>query len=126
MDINTDIQGYDIDEKVIAAARENARLAGVEGLIHFQRRGIEQLSHAGKYGFIVTNPPYGERVGEDLPQIYAALGQRFRALDDWSLYMISAYEQAERDMGIRAVKNRKIYNGMIKTYFYQFPGHKPA
>lgn len=127
INIDTDIQGYDIDNNVIAAARENARLARVDGLIHFQKRGIEKLSHPKKYGFIITNPPYGERIEEreNLPDLYEMLGNRFRALDEWSLYVITAYEQAERDMRIKAAKNRKIYNGMIKTYFYQFPGPKP-
>ena len=126
-DIETDIQGYDIDEKIVAAARENARLAGVEHLIHFQKRGIEGLSHAKKYGFIITNPPYGERIEEkeNLPQIYHTLGERFKTLDAWSLYVITAHEKAEHDMRLKAEKNRKIYNGMIKTYFYQFPGPKP-
>lgn len=127
LDVVVDIQGYDVDEKIIAAARENARLAGVEHLIHFQKRGIEALSHSKKYGFIVTNPPYGERIEEkeNLPSIYRMLGARFRALDAWSLYMITAYEKAEYDMKCKADKNRKVYNGMMKTYFYQFPGPKP-
>lgn len=122
-----DIQGYDADEKMVAAARENARLAGVEKLIHFQKRNVSELSHAKKYGFVITNPPYGERIEEKaaLPAVYGALGERFRELDSWSLYVITAYEQAERDMKIKAAKNRKIYNGMLKTYFYQFPGPKP-
>jgi putative N6-adenine-specific DNA methylase len=122
-----DIQGYDHDEKIIVAARENARLAGVEQLIHFQKRGIEQLSHAKRYGFIVTNPPYGERVEEEnLPYLYKTLGERFKALEDWSLYLITAYEQAERDLQLKAAKNRKVYNGMLKAYFLQFPGAKPG
>ncbi|MCL2252887.1 MAG: class I SAM-dependent RNA methyltransferase [Lachnospiraceae bacterium] len=125
--VETDIQAYDIDEKIIAAARENARLAGVEKLIHFQKRGIDQLRHPKKYGFIITNPPYGERIEdkENLPDIYKNLGKQFKNLDAWSLYMITAYEEAERDMKCKAEKNRKIYNGMMKTYFYQFPGPKP-
>lgn len=127
LQVQTDIQGYDIDGKVIAVARENARLAGVEGLIHFQRREVEKLSHSGKYGFLVTNPPYGERLEEKeaLPALYRTIGERFRTLDTWSLYMITSYEQAERDIGRKADKNRKIYNGMIKTYYYQFMGPKP-
>lgn len=125
--VKTDIQGFDIDDKMVSIARENARLAGVESLIHFQRRGIDQLSHAKKYGFIITNPPYGERLEEkkNLPLLYQTIGDRFKALDSWSLYMITAYEQAESVMGVKASKNRKIYNGMMKTYFYQFPGPRP-
>ena len=125
--IDTDIQGYDIDEKMVAIARENAKLAGVDSLIHFQKRGIDQLSHSKKYGFIITNPPYGERIEEkkNLPALYRMIGEKFQALDSWSLYLITAYDKAQEDMGLKAAKNRKIYNGMMKTYFYQFPGPKP-
>ena len=123
----TNIQGYDIDGNVVKAARENARLAGVEKMIHFQQRPVSELSHPGKYGFIVTNPPYGERLEEKaaLPELYRTLGERFAMLDTWSMYFISSYEDAERYIGRRADKNRKIYNGMLKTYFYQYPGPKP-
>lgn len=125
-DIDTDIQGYDSDARSIEDARANARRAGVESLIHFQQRDISELSHSGHYGFILTNPPYGERMqDEDLPEIYGMLGERFRALPDWSLYMITAYADAENCIGRKADRNRKIYNGMIKTYFYQFEGPKP-
>ena len=109
--IETDIQGYDIDGEVIKAARENAKNAGVDHLIHFQRRPVSELSHSGKYGFIITNPPYG--------------GEAFRRLDSWSEYVITSFEQAEKYIGRKADRNRKIYNGMIKTYLYQFQGPKP-
>ncbi len=126
-DAYTDIQGYDMDEDMVYIARENARLAGVEKMIHFQRRNVGDLSHSKKYGFIITNPPYGERMEEkkNLPEIYGMLGRQFKELDSWSLYVISAYEQAQEALGMKAAKNRKIYNGMMKTYFYQFPGPKP-
>lgn len=126
-DTQTDIQAYDIDESMVAIARENARLAGVESMIHFQKRSIDQMSHSKKYGFIITNPPYGERIEEkeNLPGLYRTIGNRFRALDSWSMYLITSYEKAEEAMGLKAAKNRKIYNGMMKTYFYQFPGPKP-
>ena len=126
-DIRTDIQGYDIDGDAVRAARENARLAGVDHLIHFQQRPVSALSHPKKYGFLVTNPPYGERLEEkeNLPALYRELGERFAALDSWSAYMITAYEDAEKYIGRKADKNRKIYNGMMKTYFYQFLGPKP-
>ena len=126
-DIVVDIQGYDLDGDVVKAARENAKRAGVDHLIHFQQRDVAALSHPKKYGFIITNPPYGERLEEkeNLKPLYATIGQRFAALDSWSLYMITAYENAEADMGRKADKNRKIYNGMMKTRFYQFPGPKP-
>jgi putative N6-adenine-specific DNA methylase len=125
--VGTDIQGYDLDESMVSIARENARLAGVEKLIHFQRRDVADLSHPKKYGFLITNPPYGERLQEknEMPALYKTLGERFRALDSWSMYLITAYENAEQDIGRKADKNRKIYNGMMKTYYYQFLGPKP-
>ena len=126
--VETDIQGYDIDDNMVSIARTNARLAGVEELIHFQRRGVEQLSHPKKYGFIITNPPYGERLEdkENLPGLYRVIGERFGALDSWSMYLITSYEKAEQAIGRKADKNRKLYNGMMKTYFYQFAGPKPT
>ena len=125
--IDTDIQGYDIDGSVIKIARRNAREAGVDHLIHFQERDIKDLSHPKKYGFIITNPPYGERLEDkkDLPELYGTFGENFKRLDTWSAYMITSYEDAERYFGRKADKNRKIYNGMLKTYYYQFLGPRP-
>ena len=125
--IETDIQGYDIDGEIIKAARQNARDAGVEHLIHFQQRPLSQLSHPKKYGFLISNPPYGERLEEksQLPGLYTEIGERFQNLDSWSMYLITSYEDAEKYIGRKADKNRKIYNGMLKTYFYQFSGPKP-
>lgn len=127
LNVETDIQGYDIDENMVDIARQNAKLAGVDKLIHFQRRGVDQLSHPKKYGFVITNPPYGERLQDknEMPALYRTIGERYAALDSWSMYLITAYEQAERDIGRKADKNRKIYNGMMKTYYYQFQGPKP-
>lgn len=127
LSVKTDIQGYDIDDAMVAVSRENARLAGVDHMIHFQKRSVSELSHPKKYGFIITNPPYGERLEEkkDLPQLYRMIGERYRGLDSWSMYMITAYDKAENDIGRKADKNRKIYNGMMKTYFYQYMGPKP-
>ena len=127
LNIDTDIQGYDIDDEMVSISRENAKLAGVDKLIHFQRRGVEQLSHPKKYGFLITNPPYGERLQdkEQMPALYKTIGERLRELDSWSMYLITAYEQAEQYIGRKADKNRKIYNGMMKTYYYQFLGPKP-
>ena len=126
-DTEVDIQGYDIDGEAIRAARQNAKDAGVDHMIHFQERPVQELSHPKKYGFIITNPPYGERLEEkkNLPALYRAFGERFRELDSWSAYIITGYEDAERYFGRRADRNRKIYNGMLKTYFYQFLGPKP-
>lgn len=128
LQIDTDIQGFDLDPKMAEIARENARLAGVDHLIHFQKRDVKDLSHPKKYGFIITNPPYGERLEEKeaLPALYQTIGDRFKVLDTWSLYLITSYAEAEKDIGRKANKNRKIYNGMMKTYYYSFQGPKPA
>ena len=126
-DIETDIQGYDVDPDVLKIARENAKRAGVGNLIHFQVRDVKDTRHPKKFGFIISNPPYGERLEEkkNLPKLYRTLGDVYKGLDSWSMYLITSYEFTEKDLGIKAQKNRKIYNGMIKTYFYQFPGPKP-
>lgn len=127
LSVDVDIQGYDLDDAMVAISRENAKRAGVDKLIHFQRRPVSELSHPKKYGFIITNPPYGERLEEKekLPELYRTLGERYRNLDSWSMYLISAYEKTEESIGKKADKNRKIYNGMMKTYFYQYLGPKP-
>ena len=125
--VEMDIQGYDIDGDIVRAARANAKAAGVDELIHFQQRSVSDLSHPKKYGFLITNPPYGERIEDkkNLPELYKTIGERFAELDSWSAYIITAYEDTERYFGRKADKNRKIYNGMMKTYFYQFLGPKP-
>lgn len=127
LNVETSIQGYDIDDEMVKISRANAKLAGVEHLIHFQKKSVEELSHAKKYGFIITNPPYGERLEdkEAVASLYRIIGERFRALDSWSMYLITSYEDAQNALNLKAEKNRKIYNGMLKTYFYQFPGPKP-
>ena len=126
-DGQVDIQGYDVDGDIVKAARTNAQSAGVDHMIHFQQRPVSALSHPKKYGFIISNPPYGERIEEkeNLPALYREIGERFAALDAWSMYLITSYEDAQKYIGRKADKNRKIYNGMLKTYFYQFMGPKP-
>ena len=126
-DVQVDIQGYDVDGDIVKAARSNAQSAGVDHMIHFQRRPVSAMSHPKKYGFIISNPPYGERIEEkeNLPALYREIGERFAALDSWSLYLITSYEDAQKYIGRKADKNRKIYNGMLKTYFYQFMGPRP-
>lgn len=122
-----DIQGYDIDKNMVETARANAKLAGVDKLIHFQARDVKDLSHPKKYGFLITNPPYGERLEEKeaVASLYKIIGERYKALDSWSMFLITSYENAEKSLGIKADKNRKIYNGMLKTYYYSFMGKKP-
>lgn len=126
-DISMSIQGYDLDAGIVKCAMQNARAAGVEQYIHFQQRDMRELSSPKKYGFIITNPPYGERLEEkaDLPELYRSMGKTFDKLDTWSKFIITSYEDTEKYLGKKATKNRKIYNGMIKSYFYQYMGPKP-
>ena len=126
-DIDMDIQGYDIDGDVIRNARQNAIDAGVDHLIHLQQRPVNALNHPKKYGFVITNPPYGERLEEReaLPGLYTEIGEAFKRLDSWSCFVLTSYDQTEKYIGKKADKNRKIYNGMIKTYLYEFMGPKP-
>lgn len=126
-DVEMNIQGYDADSDIIKCAMANARVAGVDRHIHFQARDVKNLKHPKHYGFIITNPPYGERLEdkEALPALYRTLGESFKELSDWSMYLITSWEDAERHIGRKADKNRKIYNGMIKSYYYQFMGPKP-
>ena len=121
-DVKMNIQGYDLDGDMVKCAMENARAAGVEQHIHFQQRDVKDLRNPKKYGFIITNPPYGERL---LPELYRTIGESYRSLDDWSMFLITSYTDAEKYIGRKADRNRKIYNGMIKSYFYQFMGPKP-
>ncbi|WP_167955631.1 THUMP domain-containing class I SAM-dependent RNA methyltransferase [Anaerosporobacter faecicola] len=126
-DIEMNIQGYDIDGEIVKAARENAQMAEVEQYIHFQQREVKELRNPKKYGFVITNPPYGERLEEKsmMPALYREIGQAFKNLDSWSEFVITSYEDAEKYIGKKADKNRKIYNGMLKTYLYQFMGPRP-
>ncbi len=125
--VKVQLEGYDIDPEMIKIAKQNARLAGVEHMIHFETRGVERLEHKGQYGFLITNPPYGERLEEktNIPPLYKKIGERYKKLDTWSMYLITSYENAEKDIGRKADRNRKIYNGMMKTYYYQFLGPRP-
>ena len=126
-DVKMNIQGSDLDSGIVKCAMQNAREAGVDEHIHFQQRDMRDLSSPKKYGFIITNPPYGERLEDkaDLPKLYKDIGATFDKLDTWSKFIITSYEDAEKYLGRKATKNRKIYNGMIKSYFYQYMGPKP-
>ena len=126
-DVKMSIQGYDVDSSIVKCAMENARAAGVDQQIHFQQRSVAELSHPKKYGFIITNPPYGERLEEkeELPDLYRMIAASFDRLDTWAKYIITSYEDAEKYLGRKADKNRKIYNGMIKAYYYQYLGPRP-
>lgn len=126
-DVELNIQGYDIDGNVLKIARRNAALAGLEGKIHFQQRDVKELSSRDRYGFIITNPPYGERLSDlkEVESIYREMGKVFSKLETWSFYIITSHEEFERFFGKKANKKRKLYNGMMKTDFYQFYGPKP-
>lgn len=121
------IWGTDIDVEMLRIAKANAKRAGVDKMIHFEMRDVRALSSDYEYGFLMTNPPYGERLEEKeaLPKLYGDFGRQFKKLDTWSCYMITSYDKTEQYFGRKADKNRKIYNGMLKTYFYQFMGPKP-
>lgn len=131
-DVSLHIQGYDIDGEVLKMARANAELAGVSEYIHFQKRDVRDFSSPKQYGFVISNPPYGERLSsrEEMYELYRDVGQVMSENDTWSFFLLSGYEDAEKaiaDGGKRkkATKNRKIYNGMMKTYLYQYMGEKP-
>lgn len=121
------VQGYDIDESALRIARTNMKLAGLEDKIHFQKRDIKELSSKDRYGFIVTNPPYGERLSDrnSVLSLYKEMGKVFSKLETWSFYIITANEEFERFFGKRADRKRKLYNGMMKADLYQFFGPKP-
>ena len=95
--------------------------------VTIMQQDIADFEEPREKALMVTNPPYGERIGEqdELPALYKTIGARYKELDSWSMYLITGFEQAEKFIGKKADKNRKIYNGMIKTYFYQFMGPKP-
>lgn len=120
---NITIFGSDISKKMINIAQYNAKIAGVLNVINFEAKPVNKVDNNNKYGFIITNPPYGERIGDDnsLKNIYNDLLNLYYKLDSWSMSVITAYDEA-RNMFKKAQKNRKIYNGMLKTYLYQFLG----
>ncbi len=126
-DAETVIQGYDVDAEVLKMARANAELAGVEKQIHFQQRDILNFRSPKKYGFVITNPPYGERLSsrDEMSALYRTIGNIIDENETWSFFLLSGFEDAQRAIGKKAAKNRKIYNGMMKTYLYQYMGLKP-
>ncbi len=126
-DRELNIQGYDISDEMLRMARANAKLAEVDRHIHFQRRDVRDFSHPKKYGFVISNPPYGERLSskDEMAELYRAIGQVMSDNDTWSFFLLSGFEDAQRALGRKADKNRKIYNGMMKTYLYQYMGQRP-
>jgi len=121
------ISGTDINEKAVDIARYHAREAGVENHIHFQRLPISQVKSSAKYGYIICNPPYGERIGEakEVEKLYREMGRIFPLLDTWSYYVITSHPSFEQLFGRKADKRRKLYNGRIECQYYQFIGPRP-
>ncbi len=122
------IIGSDIDGRVLQAARDNAQRAGVAEDIHFEVKRMQELSSKRRFGCLITNPPYGQRVGDDreLDSLYQAIPEVLRNLPTWSHYFLTAYPGFEATVGRQADRRRKLYNGRIECTFYQFHGPKPV
>ncbi len=121
------IVGTDIDDEVLSLARYHCKLAGLEGRIHWQRLAVSDLRNSHKYGCVICNPPYGERLGErlEVERLYQTMRQVFDALDTWSVYILSAFPDFERVYGKRPDRKRKLYNGRIECQYYQYYGPRP-
>jgi putative N6-adenine-specific DNA methylase len=122
------VYGSDIDDKALDLARVHIREAGLENLIFVQRLPAAQVESRFRYGHLVTNPPYGQRLGDqaETETLYTELGQLIQRLDTWSLHMITALPHPEEWIGRRWDKSRKLYNGRLECHYYQFFGPKPA
>lgn len=125
---NKDIKliGYDVDDSILRVARNNAMKAGVAKYIDFHKRDFKDFSSNDKYSFIITNPPYGERLGEkrEVEELYRIFGQNKTKLDNWDFNILTSYEGFENVCGVKSSKNRKLYNGTIKCYYYQYFDNK--
>lgn len=121
------IYGSDIDYFALKLAQEHAENAGVAGKIHLQKLDFAATSSRFKYGFIVTNPPYGERLSDKsgVQELYRKMGEHFKKFETWSYYIITSYPEFEKYFGRKADKKRKLYNAMLKCEYYQFFGPKP-
>ncbi len=126
-DRELDITGTDIDSRSIKIARENAAAADIEDRVHFQVRPLSGLSSRKKYGKVICNPPYGERISsrKEAEQLYKEMGSLFKELDTWSFYIISPHENFEALFGKKASKRRKLYHGNIMVQYYQYFGPRP-
>lgn len=125
-DEKLEILASDVSHKAIQIARTNAEILGLEEDISFFQKDIRDLDLPDDYGVIITNPPYGERIGkEDVDELNKELGKLAKSLKTWSFYVITANENFEKNFGKKADRNRKLYNGRLKTYYYQYYGPKP-
>ncbi|MDY7222331.1 THUMP domain-containing class I SAM-dependent RNA methyltransferase [Halalkalibacterium halodurans] len=123
-----DILGSDIDHRMVELAQNNAMEAGFGDLISFKQMQVTDFRHKEEYGILIGNPPYGERIGEreEVEKMYQKMGEVFREhLETWSIYILTSHEGFEELYGKRATKKRKLYNGNIKTDYYQFFGPRP-
>lgn len=125
-DKKLEILASDVSHKAIQIAKANAEILGLDEDISFFQKDIRDLDLPDDYGVIITNPPYGERIGkEDVDELNKELGELARSLKTWSYYIITANENFEKNFGKKADRNRKLYNGRLKTYYYQYYGPKP-
>ncbi|NLV22327.1 MAG: class I SAM-dependent RNA methyltransferase [Syntrophomonadaceae bacterium] len=121
------IMGYDLNPSVLDLARFHAKQAGLQNLVSFQQRDVRQLGSKYKYGYLITNPPYGERLSElkQAEELYRDMGKAFAKLDTWSFYIICSHPRFEEFFQRKADKKRKLYNGRIQCNYFQFFGPKP-
>ena len=126
-DRDLNIYGSDIDPKAIELAMQHAEEAGVDEYIHLKQMNVADFASKEKYGFVVTNPPYGERLGEsrEAESLYRLMGKTFSKLDTWSFYIITSNPYFEKNFGKKADKRRKLYNGKLECQYYQYFGPKP-
>lgn len=125
-DEKLEILASDVSHKAIQIARTNAEILGLDEDISFFQKDIRDLDLPDDYGVLITNPPYGERIGkEDVDELNRELGKLAKSLYTWSFYIITGNENFEKNFGKRADRNRKLYNGRLKTYYYQYYGPKP-
>lgn len=125
-DEKLEILASDVSHKAIQIAKANAEILGLDEDISFFQKDIRDLDLPDDYGIIITNPPYGERIGKkDVDELNKELGELARSLKTWSYYIITANENFEKNFGKKSDRNRKLYNGRLKTYYYQYYGPKP-
>jgi len=126
-DLRLDIAGFDIDPQVLKLARYHAEKAGVADQIHFQQRAVADLQTKKKYGCLICNPPYGERLEEQrtVERLYREMGKVFARLDTWSWNILVTHPRFEALFGKKSDKNRKLYNGRIECHYYQYFGPRP-
>ena len=128
VDVRPEIYASDMDPKAIETAKHNSRLAGVDDSIFFDTRKFDSQTPApGDYGVMISNPPYGERIGtlEEMKEIHKNLGLFLKRNPSWSLYVITSNEEFEKQLGKKADKKRKLFNGNVKTDYYQYFGPRP-